>query len=175
MAAGREGREALFDAAVSAVLRGWPALKMAVSNQFGGPQSQAKATWMESATAQWMRENVEIQADELETFLETLLYQEFDTIVDDGSTPEVSRKICDLYRSCCSGNEASVRTFLSSQPLPPPLPLVSSNHLPSSDDTMEEEAEGSGSGEVLMEEERGEKEEEGEWEVVQKSRRRSKN
>ena len=51
------GGEALFEAAVSAVLRGWPALKMAVSNQFGGPQSQAKATWMEGATAQWMREN----------------------------------------------------------------------------------------------------------------------
>ena len=59
MAAEREGREALFDAAVSALLRGWPALKMAVSNQFGGPQSQAKATWMEGATAQWMRENGE--------------------------------------------------------------------------------------------------------------------
>ena len=40
---------------------------------------------------------------------------------------------------------------------------------------MEEEAEGSGSVEVVMEEERGEKEEEGDWEVVRKSRRRSKN
>ena len=33
--------------------------------------------------------SVGVQADELETFLETLLDQEFDTIVDDGSTPEV--------------------------------------------------------------------------------------
>lgn len=48
---------ALFEAAVSVVLRGWPALQMAVSHQFGGPQSQAKATWMEEATAQWIREN----------------------------------------------------------------------------------------------------------------------
>ena len=86
----------------------------------------------------------------------------------------MSRKICDLYQSCCSGNEASVRTFLSSQPLPPPL-VPSNNPLPSLDDTMEEEAEGSGSVEVVMEEERGEKEEEGDWEVVRKSRRRSKN
>ena len=50
---------ALFDAAVSAVLSSWPALKMAVSHQFGGPHSQDKATWMEGATAQWMRENSE--------------------------------------------------------------------------------------------------------------------
>lgn len=50
---------ALFEAAVSVVLRGWPALQMAVSHQFGGPQSQAKATWMEEATTQWMRENGE--------------------------------------------------------------------------------------------------------------------
>ena len=52
-----EGGDALFETAVSVVLRGWPALKMAVSHQFGGPHSQAKATWMESATAQWIREN----------------------------------------------------------------------------------------------------------------------
>ena len=52
-----EERGALFEAAVAVVLRGWPALKMAVSHQFGGPHSQAKATWMEGATAQWMREN----------------------------------------------------------------------------------------------------------------------
>ena len=50
---------ALFELAVSAVLRGWPALKMAVTHQFGGPFSQAKATWMEDATAQWMKENGE--------------------------------------------------------------------------------------------------------------------
>ena len=105
------GGGALFEAAIAAVLRGWPALKMAVSHQFGGAHSQAKATWMESATAQWMRENgksntsnsldtpvyllsiVNIQSDELETFLETLLDQEFDTIVDDGSIPEVSHVI----------------------------------------------------------------------------------
>ena len=49
----------LFEAAVSVVLRGWPALKMAVTHQFGGPLSQAKATWMEDATAQWMKENGE--------------------------------------------------------------------------------------------------------------------
>ena len=36
---------------------------------------------------------VNVQCDELESFLETLMDQEFDTIVDDGSTPEVSHMI----------------------------------------------------------------------------------
>ena len=35
----------------------------------------------------------DVQRDELETFLETLLDQEFDTIVDDGSTPEVTHHV----------------------------------------------------------------------------------
>ena len=93
----------------------------------------------------------------------------------------MSRKICDLYRNCCSGNEGSVRTFLSSQPLP--LVPCNDHHLPSEavpddrDDKMEEGGEGSGDGdkvEVVMEEEGEGEREEGEWEVVRKSRRRSK-
>ena len=36
---------------------------------------------------------VDVQCDELESFLETLMDQEFDTIIDDGSTPEVGRMI----------------------------------------------------------------------------------
>ena len=214
---------ALFEAAVSAVLRGWPALKMAVSNQFGGPQSQAKAAWMETATTQWMKENGPslplyphflkspytcsvfaegIQPDELVSFLETLLDQEFDTIVEDSSTPDVShtkqhfyvldigfcvcvqvsRKICDLYRNCCNGREEIVRTFLSSQPLPPPLsPNPPPHHC---EGVRMEEGEGvrveesasvrveeMGSDDVTMEEEG---EDEQGWTVVKKSRRRSK-
>lgn len=134
----------------------------------------------------------DVQCDELETFLETLLDQEFDTIVEDGSTPEVghvvyhviiktpgmflvlvvffqvSRKICDLYRNCHTGNKESLQTFLASHHLPPP---------PSPDTTdgessKMEEGESAGGGEVLMEEEEEGKEEG--WEVVRRQRRRSK-
>ena len=48
---------ALFDQAVAVVLRSWSGLTMAVDNQFGGPLSQQKASWLETVTAQWMREN----------------------------------------------------------------------------------------------------------------------
>ena len=40
---------------------------------------------------------VGIQEDELEAFLETLLDQEFDTIIDDGSTPEVGHVVISTY------------------------------------------------------------------------------
>ena len=110
----RSESKQLFSQAVSAVFREWPALTMAVEQQFGGHSSSQKATWLEEVTAQWFWDNGEtkktirlfikecapiikylqppaggIQPSELEDFLATLLDQEFDTIMDDGSLPQV--------------------------------------------------------------------------------------
>ena len=81
----------------------------------------------------------------------------------------MSRKICELYLSCCGGSEESVRTFLSTQPLPPNLPPPRTAEERESEKMEEEEEEGEELG-VVMEAEGGE----GGWEVVRKPRRRSK-
>ena len=88
---------------------------------------------------------------------------------------QVSHKICDLYRKCCSGNEDSVRTFLASHSLPLPLSPPPSVTPPQTACVMTErdssqmEEDGSVVEEAVMEDG-----EEGGWEVV-KSRRRSRN
>ena len=46
-----------FYGAVAAVLKGWTALQIAVSQSFGGFHSKAKAEWLVSATEQWFQEN----------------------------------------------------------------------------------------------------------------------
>ena len=112
----------------------------------------------------------------------------------DDFVSQISRKICDLYHKCCSGNEDSVRTFLASHALPPP-PLTPQLHCPPAppllsqplpptvcdmeeggeENKMEEEEAATGKvpvEEMVMEGEEGE--EEVGWEVVRKPRRRSR-
>ena len=98
------------------------------------------------------------------------------------SLSQVSRKICDLYHKCCSGNEESIRTFLAAHSLPPPPSLPPSVTPPQTVCDMEDgegskmEEDSATVDEVLMEGEgEGEGEEEGGWEVVRKPRRRSRN
>ena len=88
----------------------------------------------------------------------------------------MSRKICDLYRKCCSGNEDSVRTFLASHSLPLPLSAPPSVTPPQTvcvmkegESSQMEEGDGGVVEEAVMEDG-----EEGGWEVV-KPRRRSRN
>ena len=52
----------LFNQAVSAVLREWQALRIAVDNMFGGPMSKEKALWMEDVTVHFICNNGEYQS-----------------------------------------------------------------------------------------------------------------
>lgn len=79
----------------------------------------------------------------------------------------MSRRICDLYHHSCSGNKDSLRTFLAAHPLSPSQPREN-------DERMEVGVSGD-SNEVVIQEEEEDKGEDGEgWEVVRKSRRRSR-
>uniref|UniRef100_A0A673GQY1 Pre-rRNA-processing protein TSR2 homolog n=1 Tax=Sinocyclocheilus rhinocerous TaxID=307959 RepID=A0A673GQY1_9TELE len=83
----------LFSEAVRAVLETWPVLQIAVDNGFGGAYSQQKAEWMVDALQQYFVDNDELQQDEVEDFISDLMNNEFDTVVDDGSLPQVYRVV----------------------------------------------------------------------------------
>jgi hypothetical protein len=51
------GGTQVFSQAVGAVMKEWPALKIAVDNNFGGPMSRQKATWLEQVTVDFMCNN----------------------------------------------------------------------------------------------------------------------
>ncbi|XP_060039380.1 pre-rRNA-processing protein TSR2 homolog isoform X2 [Erinaceus europaeus] len=90
MAGGGEDSRALFRAGVRAALQGWPALQIAVENGFGGIHSQEKAEWLGGAVEEYFLRNADLELDEVEDFLGELMTNEFDTVVEDGSLPQVT-------------------------------------------------------------------------------------
>uniref|UniRef100_A0A8D3ANL9 Pre-rRNA-processing protein TSR2 homolog n=1 Tax=Scophthalmus maximus TaxID=52904 RepID=A0A8D3ANL9_SCOMX len=89
MAASAASRE-LFTEGVRAVLHTWPVLQISVDNGFGGVYGQQKADWMVDVVQQYFHDNVE-------DFIAELMDQEFDTVVDDGSLPQVSFSLLQLF------------------------------------------------------------------------------
>ncbi|XP_029361355.1 pre-rRNA-processing protein TSR2 homolog [Echeneis naucrates] len=96
MAASGASRELLKEG-VRAVLHTWPVLQIAVDNGFGGVYGQQKADWMVDVVQQYFFDNSDLQQCEVEDFIADLMDQEFDTVVDDGSLPQVSVSLLQLF------------------------------------------------------------------------------
>ncbi|XP_022619650.1 pre-rRNA-processing protein TSR2 homolog [Seriola dumerili] len=96
MAASAASRE-LFTEGVRAVLHTWPVLQIAVDNGFGGVYGQQKADWMVDVVQQYFHDNADLQQCEVEDFIADLMDQEFDTVVDDGSLPQVSINLLQMF------------------------------------------------------------------------------
>ncbi|XP_069581947.1 pre-rRNA-processing protein TSR2 homolog [Brachyistius frenatus] len=96
MAAAAASRE-LFAEGVRAVLHSWPVLQIAVDNGFGGVFGPQKADWMVGVVQQYFHDNADLQQCEVEDFIGQLMDQEFDTVVDDGSLPQVSLSLLQMF------------------------------------------------------------------------------
>ncbi|XP_030050136.1 pre-rRNA-processing protein TSR2 homolog [Microcaecilia unicolor] len=103
----------LLAESVRAALGAWPVLQIAVENGFGGPHSQEKAEWMVGVVEQYFQTNADLQQYEVEDFLAEILNNEFDTMVEDGSLPQVAHQLCSLFQQCQKGEEAAVRERIS--------------------------------------------------------------
>ncbi|XP_075434542.1 pre-rRNA-processing protein TSR2 homolog [Ascaphus truei] len=109
MAARSPDSRGLFGEAVRAVLGSWPVLQIAVENGFGGAHSEEKAEWMVGAVDQYFHSNADLEQYEVEEGLSGMMNEEFDTIVEDGSLPQVAQQLCGLYAQCRRGETAAVR------------------------------------------------------------------
>ncbi|XP_053705652.1 pre-rRNA-processing protein TSR2 homolog [Synchiropus splendidus] len=96
MAAPCASRE-LFTDGVRVVLNSWPVLQIAVDNGFGGVYGQQKADWLVDVVQQYFHDNADLQSFEVEDFVAQLMDQEFDTVVDDGSLPQVSQQLMQMF------------------------------------------------------------------------------
>uniref|UniRef100_A0A3P8PVU3 Pre-rRNA-processing protein TSR2 homolog n=1 Tax=Astatotilapia calliptera TaxID=8154 RepID=A0A3P8PVU3_ASTCA len=96
MAASAASRE-IFTEGVRAVLQTWPVLQIAVDNGFGGIYGQQKADWMVDVVQQYFHDNADLQQYEVEDFIAELMDQEFNTVVDDGSLPQVSANLLQMF------------------------------------------------------------------------------
>ncbi|XP_037335704.1 pre-rRNA-processing protein TSR2 homolog [Pungitius pungitius] len=88
---------ALLAEVVRAVLHSWPVLQIAVDNGFGGVYGQQKADWMVDVVQQYFHDNADLQQSEVEDFVAQLMDQEFDTVVDDGSLPQVCDSLIQAF------------------------------------------------------------------------------
>ncbi|KAF3696314.1 Pre-rRNA-processing protein TSR2 -like protein [Channa argus] len=93
----------LFKEGVRAVLHSWPVLQIAVDNGFGGVYGQQKADWMVDVVQQYFHDNADLQQCEVEDFIADLMDQEFDTVVDDGSLPQVSVSLVKVFNQWQQG------------------------------------------------------------------------
>ncbi|XP_068388650.1 pre-rRNA-processing protein TSR2 homolog isoform X1 [Eschrichtius robustus] len=113
MAGAAEDSRALFGVAVRAALEAWPALQIAVENGFGGVHSQEKAEWLGGAVEEYFFRNADLELDEVEDFLGELMTNEFDTVVEDGSLPQVSQQLQTMFHHFERGDRAALKEMAS--------------------------------------------------------------
>ncbi|KAG8510361.1 Pre-rRNA-processing protein TSR2 [Galemys pyrenaicus] len=113
MAGAGEDSRALFGAGVRAALEAWPALQIAVENGFGGVHSQEKAEWLGGAVEEYFFHNADLELDEVEDFLGELMTNEFDTVVEDGSLPQVSQQLQTMFHHFQRGDGPALREMAS--------------------------------------------------------------
>ncbi|CAH6785706.1 pre-rRNA-processing protein TSR2 homolog isoform X2 [Phodopus roborovskii] len=113
MAGAAEDVRALFGAAIRAALEAWPALQIAVENGFGGVHSQEKAEWLGGAVEDYFIANADLDLEEVEDFLGELMTTEFDTVVEDGSLPQVSQQLQTMFHHFQKGDGAALQEMTS--------------------------------------------------------------
>ncbi|KAI5933259.1 Pre-rRNA-processing protein TSR2 [Manis javanica] len=102
-----------FRVGVRAALEAWPALQIAVENGFGGVHSQEKAEWLGDAVEEYFFRNADLELDEVEDFLGELMTNEFDTVVEDGSLPQVSQQLQTMFHHFQRGDGAALKEMVS--------------------------------------------------------------
>jgi pre-rRNA-processing protein TSR2 len=122
--------KAAFAEGVGLVLGTWPLLALAVENEWGGPDSAAKAAWLGDVIVEVFDTSALLghggrgesgstargvcgaeprtEQFELEDILLDILNAEFSTIAEDDSVPQVAAAVLRLYRECTHGNLAGV-------------------------------------------------------------------
>ncbi|XP_074134332.1 pre-rRNA-processing protein TSR2 homolog [Sminthopsis crassicaudata] len=113
MAASAEQARGLFGVGVRAALEAWPALQIAVENSFGGVHSREKALWLGGVVEDYFLQNADLEQEEVEDFLSDIMSTEFDTLIEDGSLPQVSQQLQTMFRYCQRGEEPLLRQFIT--------------------------------------------------------------
>ncbi|XP_060914369.1 pre-rRNA-processing protein TSR2 homolog [Labrus mixtus] len=174
MAASTASRE-LFSEGVRAVLHSWPVLQIAVDNGFGGVYGQQKADWMVDVVQQYFHDNSDLQQSEVEDFIAQLMDQEFDTVVDDGSLPEVTLSLQQMFTQWQQGalqqlqHTINTLTQKKSQRAKVTAPPPQSDEDSDEDDTQGMECESSGPSVSRTEAPPPQEEDDG-WTVVRKKK-----
>lgn len=95
----------LFARGVIAVLASWSVLRLAVAEQWGGPESAPKRTWIASEIVDaFEARGAQLDQDDVEEMILQALADEFECNVEDGSSTTVARDIIKLWKDIGEGN-----------------------------------------------------------------------
>ncbi|KAK7680845.1 hypothetical protein QCA50_016155 [Cerrena zonata] len=100
----------LFARGVIAQLATWPALRIAVDQSWGGPNSAEKRTWLASVLLDDFEEqtNPPPDVDYVEDRLLQVLEDEFETVLEDDSAREIAQEIVKLWQISQAGGPQAV-------------------------------------------------------------------
>nr|XP_002119706.1 pre-rRNA-processing protein TSR2 homolog [Ciona intestinalis] len=88
----------LFYQSIQAILKSWTGLQLAVAHGFGGLHSSEKAQWLVGVIETFFKENDDIEAYELEDFIDEIMATEFNTLSEDDGTKVISQEICNQFQ-----------------------------------------------------------------------------
>ncbi|OBT92229.1 hypothetical protein VE01_09999 [Pseudogymnoascus verrucosus] len=103
-----EQKSAQLDLGISLSLFLWPALTLAVQNNWGGPSSSDKRDWFGGAISEYVTSSTEVDEEDVEAMLVQVMLDEFEVAVDDGSAGEVADDIIRVRGECERGNFGGV-------------------------------------------------------------------
>ncbi|KAF9782068.1 Pre-rRNA-processing protein TSR2-domain-containing protein [Thelephora terrestris] len=132
-----------FAKGVIARLALWPALRIAVQNSWGGPDSSKKQTWMASVIVDAFEEQpTPPDAEYIEELLLQIMDDEFETVIEDGSTESVARDITTLWKDVQLGDLAGLHRLEQQADANANRPVVSQLGHSEAMDTDSDEEEG---------------------------------
>lgn len=102
----------LFARGVIARLGLWPALRIAVEQGWGGPESAEKRTWIASVIVDaFEQEDPVPDISYVELTLLQIMEDEFETVLEDGSAEAVAKDIVRIWDDIKNGSEELVKHF----------------------------------------------------------------
>ena len=102
----------LFARGVIARLAIWTTLRIAVKDNWGGPGASSKRTWLASIIVDAFEEQTPIPDDQyIEELLLQVMSDEFETVIEDGSTEAVAVDIVRLWDETQQGKVELVVEF----------------------------------------------------------------
>jgi len=107
--------KAQFELGISLVLFNWTALRLAVQNGWGGPESEDKRDWLAGAVWELFEKEDNLPAMfDVEDLLQQVMQDEFEVILEDDSAIQIAGEIIRIYEECSVGDFKSVLTLFES-------------------------------------------------------------
>lgn len=97
-----------FELAIALSLALWPALTLAVQNNWGGADSAEKRDWLGGEILSLFENDPETNGYDVESMLLQVMQDEFEVVIDDESAFDTADQIMKLKAQCALGNFTDV-------------------------------------------------------------------